>query len=106
MPLPNTMQNTTDSAHYPVANCRPPPPYNESSNTTGPHEEPTVVPCAYLAPNPQLMPAPYQHQASYDLKHQSPSLNSLQPPALEEPYEKVKTLRTPAPPSYADLFKK
>ena len=109
-PLPNTTLNTptqrqnqypgyeTESTHYSEANHRLPPPYNEISNTTGPHEERTIV------PPPQQTPAPYLQQSSHDLSQQPPSLDSLQPPAVEESSGKEKTLRTLPPPSYADLF--
>ena len=115
-PIPTTTLNTipqrqnqypgyeTESAHYSETNYRPPPCYNESSNTIGP-EEPTVVPYPYLGPYRQKTPPLYQQQSSHDLTQQPPSSSSLQPPALEEPNEKVKTLKTPPPPSYADLYK-
>ena len=55
-------------------------------------------------PYPQQTPAPYLQQSSHDLAQQPPSLNSVQPPAMEESSGKVKTLRTLPPPSYAELF--
>ena len=97
-PLPNTTLNTipqrqyqypgyeTESVHYPKANHRPPP-YNESCNTTGPHEAPPVVPYPYLAPYPQQPLAPYQQQASHHLTQQPPSSNSPQPSAPPYRYE-------------------
>ena len=129
-PLPNTTFNTipqrqtrypghvTHSANYPIANHRQPPLYNESSNTIGSHEMPTV------APYPQQQLPPYQQQSGHHLVPQPPSMYSSAPPqpyeshaftTLEmnqgrerntsaEPYNQIETLRTLPPPSYADLF--
>ena len=99
VPLPNTTLNTipqienrypdyaTQSANNPVANHRPPPPYNESSNTIGLNEAPTVVPYLYKSPYPQQPPAPYHQQEGHHLVQQQPSLNSIQPLAPPRPYE-------------------
>ena len=90
-PLPNTTLNTipqrqnqypgyeTESTHYPEANHRPPPPYNEISNTFGPHEAPAAVSYPYLGP--------YQQQAGHHLTQQPPSSDSPQPSAPPCPYE-------------------
>ena len=98
-PLPNTTSNTIPqrenrypgdeilSANNPVANHRPPPPYNESSNKIGLNEAPTVVPCLYMSPYPQQPPTPYQQEESHHLVQQQPSLNSTQPSAPPRPYE-------------------
>ena len=129
-PLPNTTLNTipqrqnqypgyeTESAYYPEAIHRHLPPYNEFSNTIGPHEAPAAVRYPYLGPYPHL------NQAGHHLAQQPPSSNTPQPTAPPYPYEihafntlemnqgrqlntsaEVQTLRTPPPPSYNDLFK-
>ena len=138
-PLPNTTFNTipqrqtqypghvTHSANYPVANHRQPPLYNESSNTIGSHEMPTVAPYPYMSPCPQQQSPPYQQQAGHHLVPQPSSMYSRQPSAPPQPYEshafntlemnqgrepntsaepynQIETLRTLPPPSYADLF--
>ena len=77
--LSRQLSNTT------LANCGSPPPFNESSNTTGPHEASTVVSCPNLVP--QQTPAPYQQQAGHHLVQQPPSLNSPQPSVPPYPYE-------------------
>ena len=82
-PLSSTILDTIDSTHYPAANRRSLPPYNESSNTPGPYETPTVVSYPYLSL--QQPPAPYQQQAGHH--QQPPSLNLLQPSAPPYPYE-------------------
>ena len=63
--VPNTTLNTipqkqnqnsvyvTQPVHYPVANRRPPPPYNESSDDVGPHEVQISMTNPHLAPNQQ-----------------------------------------------------
>ena len=82
-PLSSTILDTIDSTHYPTANRRSLPPYNESSNTTGPYETPTVVSYPYLALQQPI--APYEQQAGHH--QQPPSLNLPQPSAPPYPYE-------------------
>ena len=83
--------NQADPPRQPPNNTididQPPLPYNENSNTTGPHEAPAVVPCPYLAPYPQQPPVPYQQQAGHHLVQQPPSLNSSQPSVPPYPYQ-------------------
>ena len=55
----------TQPVHYPVANCRPLPPYNESCNNVGPHEPQIAVPNLHLAASQQQQPDLYKHQAGH-----------------------------------------
>lgn len=89
----------------------PPPPYN----TTGPHEALTTVPYPYPVLYSQQPSVPYQHcEAPSDVPGNVdiPAYESSDTvygasgdDNVEEPYQEMKTVRVPAPPSYAELFK-
>ena len=69
----------TQHERYPVAKCRPLPPYNKNSNNIGPHEAQIPMTNPTLAPYQQQQPATYQHQAGHHPLQQPTTVNTQKP---------------------------
>ena len=92
-----------------TSRCSPP-----LYNTTGPHEALTTVPYPYPVSYSHQPQVPYQYcEAPSDVPvnvdipayESSDTVQGVSgDDNVEEPYQEMKALRVPAPPSYAELF--